>query len=38
MLQVASTLAALDASPHIQAAHIKEAISYRNLDRGDWGE
>ena len=28
----------LDASPNVQPQHLAEAISYRNLDRGDWAE
>ena len=38
ILRVSRTIADLEASPHIQAKHVKEAVGYRNLDRADWGE
>lgn len=38
ILKVARTIADLAGAPDIEAVHVKEAINYRNLDRGDWGE
>lgn len=38
ILKVARTIADLDSAPDIESRHVKEAINYRNLDRGDWGE
>lgn len=37
ILKVARTIADLDASPTITPTHMREAISYRNLDRASWG-
>lgn len=37
ILKVARTIADLDESRDVEAEHIREAISYRNLDRASWG-
>lgn len=37
ILKVARTIADLDTSPSITPSHMREAISYRNLDRASWG-
>lgn len=38
ILKVARTIADLENYDKIQPQHLGEAISYRNLDRGDWAE
>ncbi len=37
ILKVARTIADLDDSAEIAPVHMREAISYRNLDRASWG-
>ena len=37
ILKVARTIADLDGAERIQPVHMREAVSYRNLDRGNWG-
>lgn len=38
ILKVARTIADLDGSPDVRPAHVREAASYRNLDRSNWGK
>ncbi len=38
ILKVARTIADLDGSPAVAIHHVREAISYRNLDRASWGK
>ena len=38
ILKVARPIADLDGAPQIGAAHVAEAVGYRNLDRASWGQ
>jgi len=38
ILKVARTIADLDACSNVEARHVAEAIQYRTLDRGNWGQ
>jgi magnesium chelatase family protein len=37
IIKVARTIADLDKKSDIETSHISEAISYRSLDRENWG-
>ena len=37
IVKVARTIADLEGTADIGAAHLAEAINYRSLDRGSWG-
>ena len=38
ILKVARTVADLEGEDDISPAHLAEAINFRSLDRGSWGE
>jgi magnesium chelatase family protein len=38
ILKVARTIADLDACINVETRHVAEAIQYRTLDRGNWGQ